>query len=147
MKLDELVPERDPIVTDTAPVVAPAGTDVVMLVEVEAVTVAVVPLKDTILSAGVVLNPEPVIVTEVPAVPLDGDNKSTWGRNSANGRDHRPAEVSPAKRFVPLTAKPIVDVIGGKPVLTSVQFVPLLVEANTPLPAPMKRVVPFNIIE
>ena len=58
-----------PTVTTTFPVVAPAGTDVAMLVDVQAVVVAVVPLKVTV--------PEdpkfvPVIVTPVPTAPEVG---------------------------------------------------------------------------
>jgi hypothetical protein len=55
-----------PTVTTTFPVVAPAGTDVTMLVEVQVVVVAAVPLNVTV--------PEdpkfvPVIVTAVPTGP------------------------------------------------------------------------------
>jgi hypothetical protein len=59
-------------VTVIFPVVAPAGTDVVMLVAVLAVAVAVVPLKRTVLFAGVVLKFVPVIVTVVPSGPEAG---------------------------------------------------------------------------
>lgn len=51
------------------PDVAPAGTVVVMLVAVDAVTVAAVPLNVTVLSAGVVLKFVPVMVTVAPTTP------------------------------------------------------------------------------
>ena len=54
------------------PVVAPGGTEVVILVALLAVTVAVVPLNFTVLFEGVASKLVPVIVTEVPIVPLDG---------------------------------------------------------------------------
>jgi hypothetical protein len=59
-----------PTVTTTFPVVAPAGTDVTMLVALQLVVVAVVPLNVTV--------PEdpkfvPVIVTAVPTAPEVGD--------------------------------------------------------------------------
>ena len=59
-------------VTVIVPVVAPTGTDVVMLVAVLAVTTAVVPLNFTMLLAGVKSKFVPVIVTEVPIGPLVG---------------------------------------------------------------------------
>lgn len=47
------------MVTASAPVVAPDGTVVVMVVVVEALTVAEVPLKVTAFWLGVALNPVP----------------------------------------------------------------------------------------
>jgi hypothetical protein len=47
-------------------VVAPTGTVVVILEVVEAVTVAVAPLKSTVLFPGVALKLEPEIVTVTP---------------------------------------------------------------------------------
>ena len=55
-----------------APVVALIGTEVVMLVELLAVAVAAVPLKLTVLFAGVESKFVPVMVTEVPTLPLVG---------------------------------------------------------------------------
>ena len=59
-----------PTVTTTFPVVAPAGTDVAMLVALQLVVVAVVPLNVT-----VPVDPKfvPVIVTAVPTAPEVGD--------------------------------------------------------------------------
>ncbi len=61
-----------PTVTVIAPVVAPVGTEVVIVVAVEAVTCAVVPLNFTMLLAAVVLKLVPVMVTAVPTAPLPG---------------------------------------------------------------------------
>ena len=72
MKLVELVPVWPLTFTVIAPVVAPAGTEVVMLVAVLAVTVASVPLNFTLLFAGVVSKFVPAIVTDVPTPPLIG---------------------------------------------------------------------------
>lgn len=59
-------------VTLTAPLVAPAGTVVVKLVVVAAVTVAAVPLNFTLLFAAVGLKFVPVRVTVAPTTPLVG---------------------------------------------------------------------------
>jgi hypothetical protein len=74
VKLDALV-TTTPVPftrTEIGPVVAPTGTDVVMLVLVEPVTVANVPLKRTSLLAGVVLKLVPLITTEAVTDPLVG---------------------------------------------------------------------------
>jgi len=72
VKSDVLVPVCPATVTDIAPVVAPVGTEVVILVAVDAVTTAVVPLNLTVLFAGVASKLVPVIVTLVPSGPLVG---------------------------------------------------------------------------
>jgi hypothetical protein len=59
-------------VTDTGPDVAPEGTVVVMLVDVEVVTVASVPLNRTTLLVGVVLKFNPDMLTDAPTAPLVG---------------------------------------------------------------------------
>jgi hypothetical protein len=69
-KLVELVAVFPFTVTVIGPVVIPAGTDVVILVVVLAVTMAVVPLNFTILFADSVLKFVPVIVTDVPSLPV-----------------------------------------------------------------------------
>jgi hypothetical protein len=58
-----------PVVTITLPVVAFAGTGVMMLVAVQLVGVAVVPLNVTVTAAPRFV---PVIVTEAPIVPEVG---------------------------------------------------------------------------
>ena len=58
------------VVTVISPVVAPAGTVTVMLVEVDDTTVAFVLLNLTMLLAGVVLKLVPVIITVADIAPL-----------------------------------------------------------------------------
>ena len=70
VKFVALVAVRAVTVTEIVPVVAPTGTVTVMLVAVEAVTIAAVPLKLTVLFAGVVLKFVPVMVMVVPTGPL-----------------------------------------------------------------------------
>jgi hypothetical protein len=60
---------RPPTVTTTFPVVAPLGTATVMLVALQFVGVAVVPLKVTVLLPCVAPKFVPVIVTDVPTGP------------------------------------------------------------------------------
>ncbi len=59
-----------PTVTTTGPVVAPAGTEVMMLVALQFDTVALVPLKVTVLVPCVAPKLVPVIVTDTPTAPL-----------------------------------------------------------------------------
>ena len=54
-----LVAVPEGVVTVINPLVAPAGTDVAICVEVEPLTMALVPLNLTMFSAGVWLNPVP----------------------------------------------------------------------------------------
>src|SRR5256712_299191 len=58
-----------PTVTTTFPVAAPAGTDAVMLVALQLVAVAAVPLNLTVLDPCVAPKFAPAIVTEVPINP------------------------------------------------------------------------------
>jgi hypothetical protein len=60
-------------VTTTFPVVAPVGTVATMLVALQLVAVAVVPLNLTVLVPWVEPKFVPVIVTEAPTAPEDGD--------------------------------------------------------------------------
>jgi hypothetical protein len=61
-----------PTVTMTFPVVAPAGTGVTMLVALQLVGVAVIPLNLTVLAPCVAPKFVPVIVTEAPNAPVVG---------------------------------------------------------------------------
>lgn len=61
-----------PTVTTTFPVVAPVGTVVAMLVALQLVAVAGVPLKVTVLVPWVAPKFAPVIVTAVPTTPEVG---------------------------------------------------------------------------
>jgi hypothetical protein len=61
-------------VTITLPLVAPTGTVTVMLVALQLVTDATVPLKVTVLVPWVAPKFCPVIVTDVPGKPENGDS-------------------------------------------------------------------------
>jgi hypothetical protein len=61
-----------PTVTTTFPVVAPLGTGTTMLVALQLVGVAAVPLKVTVLVPWLAPKFVPVILTEVPAGPVVG---------------------------------------------------------------------------
>ena len=67
-----LVAEPPGAVTVIGPVVAPAGTLATICVAVAEVTVPAVPLNVTVFWLAVVLNPVPLMVTEVPTGPLFG---------------------------------------------------------------------------
>ena len=54
---------------------APAGTETVRVLDVAVTTVAFTAPKKTILSDIEVLNPVPVIVTDVPIGPDEGENE------------------------------------------------------------------------
>jgi hypothetical protein len=70
-----------PTVTTTLPVVAPVGTVVMMLVGLQLVGVANVPLNVTVLFACACVGPKfvPVIVTGVPSGPEVGLSKVIVG--------------------------------------------------------------------
>src|SRR5260370_7159977 len=68
VKLTPLLP-APPTVTTTLPVVAPAGTGTAMLVALQLVGVAPIPLKVTLLVPWVAPKFAPVIVTCVPSTP------------------------------------------------------------------------------
>lgn len=69
VKVDKLLTVTPLVVIEIAPEDAPEGTDVVMLVDVDEVTTAGVPLNDTM---GEVLKLAPLIVTTAPAAPSEG---------------------------------------------------------------------------
>ncbi len=66
VKIEELVPVIPLTVTEIGPVVAPNGTEVVILVVVDEVTTQVVPLNSTVFSEGTSLKLVPVITTTTP---------------------------------------------------------------------------------
>ena len=72
VKLMPLLAVNPPTTTLIKPVVAPVGTVTVRLVDVLAVTVAGVPLKRTVLLAGMVEKFVPVITTVLPTKPEEG---------------------------------------------------------------------------
>jgi hypothetical protein len=69
-------------VTITFPVVAAAGTGTVILVEFQLVGVAATPLNVTVLDPWVVPKLEPLMVTEVPVGPDDGESMLMVGTRS-----------------------------------------------------------------
>ena len=71
VKLDPLL-VCPPTVTTTLPVVAPAGTVTTMLVALQFVAVAVIPLNVTVLTPCVAPKFAPPIVTGVPTAPEFG---------------------------------------------------------------------------
>src|SRR5262249_19037585 len=68
-----------PELTTIFPVVAPEGTKAIMLLVVQLVTVALVPLNVTTLEPWVALKLEPVMVTEAPGAPVVGDKAEIVG--------------------------------------------------------------------
>jgi hypothetical protein len=68
-----------PTVTNTVPVVAPAGTGATMLVALQLVGVAAIPLNFTVLVPCAAPKFTPVIVTGVPTTPDAGFNPVTLG--------------------------------------------------------------------
>jgi hypothetical protein len=76
----ELVPVPAGVVTATGPVVAPLGTVAVMLESETTLNVAAFPLKLTPVAPVKAL---PVIVTEVPTGPEDGETDDTAGGGGA----------------------------------------------------------------
>lgn len=74
------VPET---VTTTFPVVAPVGTVAVILVVLQLVIVAVVPLNLTVLLPCVEPNPEPATVTDAPIAPDVGERLVIEGAATA----------------------------------------------------------------
>ena len=79
VKFEALVAVCPYTVTVIVPVVAPEGTEVVILVTLLAVTVAVVPLNFTVLLAGVASKFVPDIITVVPTPPDAGVNEVMVG--------------------------------------------------------------------
>jgi hypothetical protein len=79
VKFEALLTVTPLTVKEMGPVVAPIGTDVVMEVELDALTTATVPLNDTALLAGVELKFVPVIVTVTPTAPDVGVNDEMVG--------------------------------------------------------------------
>jgi hypothetical protein len=76
---------RPRTVTTTGPVVAAAGTDAVMVVDVHALAAAGAPVNVTVLEPWVVPNPDPLIVTVVPTIPDCGDTPPITGGGIGNG--------------------------------------------------------------
>ena len=131
-------------VTITGPVVAPTGTGTVMLVVLQLVGVAVVPLKVTVLVPCVAPNAVPLMVTESPIPPELGERLSIFGVTE---------KVTPllACPLTVTTTGPVVALAGtGTAMLVALQLVgvavvPLKVTVLVPCVAP--NVVPEIVTE
>src|SRR5713226_3516958 len=133
-----------PTVTTTAPVVAPAGTGATMLVALQLVGVAAVPLNVTVLVPWVAPNVVPLIVTESPTTPEVGDRLLIFGPT---------VKITPLLADPPTvtTTAPVVAPAGtgtamlAAPQLVGVAAVPLKVTVLDPCVAP--NVVPVIVTE
>jgi hypothetical protein len=90
-----------PTVTTTLPVVAPAGTGTAMLVALQLVGVAPIPLKVTLLVPWVAPKFAPVIVTGVPSTPNVGFRLVMLG----------PTVAAVAVKFTPVTLAPLTVIL------------------------------------
>jgi hypothetical protein len=115
-----------PTVTVTLPVVAPPGTGTTMLVALQLVDPAVIPLKEIVLDPGLAPKPVPAIVTEVPTDPEVGFRLAICGvTEKATPLLATPATVT--------TTLPVVAALGtGTTMLVALQLVGV---ADVPLNA------------
>jgi hypothetical protein len=136
-----------PTVTTIFPVVAPAGTGTAMLVAVQVVGVAVVPLNLTVLVPWVAPKFVPVIVTEVPVKPDVGFRPVILGLEAVT------AKLIPLLATPPTvtTIFPVVAPAGtGTTTLVAVQLagvaaIPLNITVLVPCEAP--RLVPVIVTD
>src|SRR5260370_33052930 len=96
VKLTPLLPAPPPV-TPRLPVVAPAGTGTAILVALQLVGVAPIPLKVTMLVPWVAPKFAPVIVTGVPSTPDVGFRLVMLGATAA----------AVAVKFTPVTLAPL----------------------------------------
>ena len=85
--------------------VAPAGTVAVIVVAVDSVTVASVPLNLTVFSEGVVLKSVPVMVIDSPTFPVAGSIEVMVGITGCRTVNGIPLETLP---FEVTTRSPVV---------------------------------------
>jgi hypothetical protein len=108
-----------PVVTTTFPVVAALGTGATMLVALQLVGAAAVPLNVTVLEPCAAPKFVPVMVTEVPTVPEVGDKLMICGpelERRSSLRDGDLADIGAAAlESVTVRAKVIVPVVVGVP--------------------------------
>jgi len=136
-----------PTVTTTLPVVAPVGTGVTMLVALQLVGVAAVPLNLTVLLPCVAPKFAPVIVTAVPTTPDAGLKLVMLGAATVT------VKLSPLLATPPTvtTTFPVVAPVGtGATMLVALQLVgvaavPLNVTVLLPCAAP--KFVPVIVTE
>lgn len=135
------------VVTTTFPVVAPAGTGTTMLVVVQLIGVAVVPLNLTVLVPCVAPKLAPVIVTDVPVKPDVGFRPVILGPRELT------VKLTPLLATPPTVTRifPVVAPAGtGTTMLVAVQLVgvaaiPLNVTVLVPCEAP--RLVPVIVTD
>jgi hypothetical protein len=139
VNIEPLVSVKPLTVIVIGPVVALAGTDVVKVVVVAAVTVAKVPLKRTTLSVSVVLKFVPKSVTSAPGAPLVGVNPVKVGVGSTV---NVPALVMVTP--VPLTRTEMVPVVAPEGTSTVKVVADALV---TVARVPLNRTVLLAIVE
>jgi hypothetical protein len=116
-----------PTVTTTFPVVAPAGTSATMLVEVQLVTVAAIPLNLTVLVPWVAPKFAPAIVTVAPSTPDVGFRLVMLGAGTVT------VKLTPALATPPTvtTTFPVVAPVGT--VTTMLVALQLVAVAAVPL--------------
>lgn len=116
------------VVTEIGPVTAPGGTVVVILVALEEVTIAAVPLKDT---EGEALKFVPEIITVAPMAPLVGLEFEIVGVG-------RTIKLEELVRVIPLTTMEIEpDVAAGG----TVAVILVAVEEETLASVPLKLTI------
>lgn len=109
VKADKLLTVTPLVVTEIVPEDAPEGTDVVILVEVDEVTTAAVPLNDTI---GEGLKLAPLIVTTAPAAPSEGVKAEMVGvSNTLKGDPLETVSPFSVNEIVPVDAPAGTEVV------------------------------------
>jgi hypothetical protein len=109
VKADKLLMVTPLVVTEIAPEDAPEGTDVVMLVGVDEVTTAGVPLNDTM---GEALKLVPLIVTIAPAAPSEGVKVEIVGvSNTSKGVPLETVSPFSVNEIVPVDAPTGTEVV------------------------------------
>ena len=124
-------------VKEILPVVAPIGTEVVILVAVEAVTVAATPLKVKMLSSGIALKFEPLIMTVAPTAPLPGLKLAIEGVGET-------LKLDPVVIVIPFTFMEMGPEVAPDGTLVAIlDVVEVVTEANVPLNDTVGMVMKF----
>ena len=124
-------------VKEILPVVAPIGTEVVILVAVEAVTVAATPLKVKMLSSGIALKFEPLIMTVAPTAPLPGLKLAIEGVGET-------LKLDPVVIVIPFTFMEMGPEVAPAGTLVAIlDVVDVVTEANVPLNDTVGMVMKF----
>jgi hypothetical protein len=127
VKFDELFTVTPLVVMEISPEEAPAGTVVVMVVAVEAVTDAFVPLNVT---EGDALKLVPVMITVAPTAPLEGLNPVMVGEGNT-------VKFELLKTVIPFTVKEINPVPAPTGTVVVILFIE---EAVTRAITPLNRI-------